>query len=60
MRVARFFMGFTQILTNVDIHPSAKIGRRVFIDHAFGVVIGETAIIEDDVLIYSGSYSWRS
>jgi serine O-acetyltransferase len=51
---ARIIMGFTQILTNVDIHPAATIGKRVFIDHAFGVVIGETAVIEDDVLIYQG------
>ncbi len=51
---ARIFMGLTQIITNVDIHPGATIGKRVFIDHAFGVVIGETAIIEDDVLIYQG------
>ncbi len=54
IRLSRFLMGLTQIITNVDIHPGAKIGRRVFIDHAFGVVIGETAIIEDDVLIYQG------
>jgi len=53
-RLARFLMGLTQIITNVDIHPNASIGRRVFIDHAFGVVIGETAVIEDDVLIYQG------
>jgi len=53
-RLSRFIMGLTQFLTNVDIHPAAKIGRRVFIDHAFGVVIGETTIIEDDVLIYQG------
>jgi len=53
-RLARFLMGLTQIITNVDIHPNATIGRRVFIDHAFGVVIGETAVIEDDVLIYQG------
>lgn len=39
-------------LTMIDIHPAAKIGRRVFIDHGVGVVIGETAIIGDDVLIY--------
>jgi serine O-acetyltransferase len=51
-RFARFIMGISQILTNVDIHPAAKIGRRVFIDHAFGVVIGETTIVGDDVLIY--------
>ena len=48
------FSGFTQLLTNTDIHPCADIGRRVFIDHGFGVVIGETTIIENDVLIYQG------
>ncbi|MEN4045199.1 serine O-acetyltransferase [Sulfurimonas sp. NWX367] len=53
-RTARTIMGITQILTNIDIHPAASIGKRVFIDHGFGVVIGETAIIEDDVLIYQG------
>lgn len=53
-RVARMVMGLNQILTNIDIHPAAKIGKRVFIDHGIGVVIGETAIIEDDVLIYQG------
>jgi serine O-acetyltransferase len=51
-KVARFIMGISQIFTNIDIHPGCKIGRRVFIDHGSGVVIGETAIIEDDVLIY--------
>jgi serine O-acetyltransferase len=51
---ARIIMGLTQILTNIDIHPGAKIGKRVFIDHGTGVVIGQTAIIEDDVLIYQG------
>ncbi len=53
-RFARIIMGFTQVMTNIDIHPAAVIGRRVFIDHGTGVVIGETAIIEDDVLIYQG------
>ena len=53
-RIARMFSGFTQLLTNTDIHPCANIGRRVFIDHGFGVVIGETTIIENDVLIYQG------
>jgi len=53
-RLARMIMGVTQILTNIDIHPAAQIGKRVFIDHGTGVVIGETAIIEDDVLIYQG------
>ncbi|PHQ64891.1 MAG: serine O-acetyltransferase [Sulfurimonas sp.] len=53
-RLARIIMGFTQIMTAIDIHPAATIGKRVFIDHGVGVVIGETAIIEDDVLIYQG------
>ena len=53
-RFARVIMGFSQLLTNTDIHPAAKIGKRVFIDHGIGVVIGETTIIEDDVLIYQG------
>ena len=53
-RLARMIMGLTQIFTHIDIHPAAKIGSRVFIDHGTGVVIGETAIVEDDVLIYQG------
>lgn len=53
-RFARTIMGLTQIFTHIDIHPAATIGQRVFIDHGTGVVIGETAIIEDDVLIYQG------
>lgn len=52
--LARIIMGISQIITNIDIHPACTIGRRVFLDHAFGVVIGETAIIGDDVLIYQG------
>jgi len=47
-------MGISQIITNIDIHPAAVIGRRVFLFHAFGVVIGETAVVGDDVLIYQG------
>jgi serine O-acetyltransferase len=55
----RLFMGrlvshINRWLTGVEIHPGAKIGRRVFIDHGMGVVIGETAEVGDDVLIYSG------
>ena len=50
--LARFISAVGQFLTNVDIHPGATIGRRVFIDHAMGVVIGETTIIGNDVLIY--------
>ncbi|WP_457744014.1 serine O-acetyltransferase [Sulfurimonas sp.] len=53
-RTARIIMGLNQIVTNIDIHPAAVIGPRVFIDHGVGVVIGETAIIENDVLIYQG------
>ncbi|ACZ12310.1 serine O-acetyltransferase [Sulfurospirillum deleyianum] len=52
--LARVIMGISQIITNIDIHPACTIGRRVFLDHAFGVVIGETAIVGDDVLIYQG------
>jgi serine O-acetyltransferase len=53
-RTGRFIMGLSQILTNIDIHPNAQIGNGVFIDHGFGVVIGETAILEDNILIYQG------
>jgi serine O-acetyltransferase len=51
---SRMIMGVTQIITNVDIHPRCTIGRGVFIDHGLGVVIGETTVIEDNVLIYQG------
>ncbi len=50
--MGRFISGLSRLLTGVDIHPGAQIGRRVFIDHATGVVIGETAIVGNDVLIY--------
>ena len=48
----RLISGLGQFLTTIDIHPAAQIGRRVFIDHGVGVVIGETTIIHDDVVIY--------
>ena len=48
----RLISAVGQFLTTVDIHPGARIGRGVFIDHATGVVIGETAIVGDNVLIY--------
>ncbi|MFT7824419.1 MAG: serine O-acetyltransferase [Sulfurimonas sp.] len=48
----RLISAIGQFLTTIDIHPAAQVGRRVFIDHGVGVVIGETAIIGDDVLIY--------
>lgn len=52
--ISRMIMGLSQFLCNMDIHPAATIGRRVFIDHGIGVVIGETTLIENDVLIYQG------
>ncbi len=45
---------WTRFWTGIEIHPGATIGRRVVIDHGMGVVIGETAIVGDDVLIYHG------
>ncbi len=53
-RFSRILSGFSQWLTSIEIHPAACIGRRVFIDHGMGVVIGETTVIEEDVLIYQG------
>ena len=50
--IPRLISAFGMFLTMVDIHPGANIGRRVFIDHGVGVVIGETAIIGNDVIIY--------
>lgn len=52
--LARVISGLCQIITNIDIHPASTIGRRVFIDHGIGVVIGETAEVHDDVTIYQG------
>lgn len=52
--LARLLSHITRWLTGVEIHPGATIGRRVFIDHGMGVVIGETAEVGDDVLIYKG------
>jgi len=51
-KLARIISGISFFLTSIDIHPAAKIGRRVFIDHGIGVVIGETAVVGDDVIIY--------
>lgn len=53
-RLARMIMGVNHLFTNIDIHPGATIGKRVFIDHGTGVVIGQTSVIEDDVIIYQG------
>lgn len=52
--LARLISHITRFLTGIEIHPGATIGRRFFIDHGMGVVIGETAVIGDDVTIYHG------
>src|SRR5215471_20346372 len=52
--LARFVSHVGRFLTGIEIHPGARIGRRCFIDHGMGVVIGETAEIGNDVLIYQG------
>ena len=50
--IPRYISYLTRIITGIEIHPKARIGNRFFIDHGEGVVIGETTIIGDDVLIY--------
>jgi len=52
--LARMVSQFSRTFTGIEIHPGARIGRRFFIDHGMGVVIGETAEIGDDVLLYQG------
>ena len=52
--LARLLSWFARFITNIDIHPGATLGRRFFIDHGAGVVIGETAVIGDDVTLYHG------
>jgi serine O-acetyltransferase len=52
--LARILSQAARFLTGIEIHPAAKIGRRLFIDHGHGVVIGETAIVGDDVTLYQG------
>ncbi|MGA0568817.1 serine O-acetyltransferase EpsC [Rathayibacter sp. KR2-224] len=51
---ARLLSQFARFLTGIEIHPGARIGRRFFIDHGMGVVIGETAVVGDDVMLYHG------
>jgi len=62
--LARWFSHFARWLTGIEIHPGATIGRRFFIDHGMGVVIGETAEIGDDCTLYHGvtlgGTSWNS
>jgi len=52
--LARLLSQCSRFMTGIEIHPGAQIGKRFFIDHGMGVVIGETSIIGDDVLIYQG------
>ena len=52
--LARFMSQVTRFFTGIEIHPGATIGHRFFIDHGMGVIIGETAVVGDDVTIYQG------
>jgi serine O-acetyltransferase len=52
--LARWISQTARFITGIEIHPGAQIGKRFFIDHGMGVVIGETAIVGDDVLLYQG------
>ena len=52
--LARFVSQAARLLTGIEIHPGAELGRRLFIDHGMGTVIGETAIVGDDVTLYQG------
>ena len=52
--IARLLSALTRFITGIEIHPGAKIGRRVFLDHGLGIVIGETTEIGDDCTIYQG------
>ena len=52
--LARWLSQVARLLTGIEIHPAAQIGRRLFIDHGMGVVIGETAVVGNDVTIYQG------
>jgi serine O-acetyltransferase len=52
--IGRWLSEVARLLTGVEIHPGARIGRRLFIDHGMGVVIGETSIVGDDVTLYQG------
>ena len=52
--LARLISQWARWMTGIEIHPGAQIGKRLFIDHGMGVVIGETAVVGDDVTIYQG------
>lgn len=53
--LAQILAKFARFLTGIEIHPGAKIGKRLFIDHGMGTVIGETAVVGDDVTIFHGA-----
>lgn len=53
--IARLLSQASRFLTGIEIHPGARLGKRVFIDHGMGVVVGETAVVGDDALIYQSS-----
>ena len=52
--MARYVSQVARLFTGIEIHPAAELGRRLFIDHGMGTVIGETAIVGDDVTLYQG------
>lgn len=52
--IARFLSQCTRFFTGIEIHPGATLGRRVFIDHGMGVIIGETAVVGNDVTLFQG------
>lgn len=62
--LARFVSNMSRFITGIEIHPGAVLGRRVFIDHGMGVVIGETAVVGNDVTLYHGvtlgGTSWKA
>ncbi|MFW8592320.1 serine O-acetyltransferase [Glaciecola sp. 2405UD65-10] len=62
--LARFVSNIARFITGIEIHPGAKLGQRVFIDHGMGVVIGETATVGNDVTLYHGvtlgGTSWKA
>ena len=53
--LARIVSQFARFITGIEIHPGAKIGKRLFIDHGMGIVIGETATVGNDCIIYHGA-----
>ena len=52
---ARLFSQATRAATGIEIHPGAQLGRRLFMDHGMGIVIGETAVVGDDVVLFHGA-----